>query len=49
MRHYEHDVKLEMEKCKMACVCETQESKRLKSQDISNCHEPLSQKWINGS
>ena len=42
------NVKLEMEKCRMTCVGETQENNVSKSQEFSNCNEPLSQKRING-
>ena len=41
MRYYEHNVKLEMEKCKMPCVGETYKNKMLKLQEISKCHESL--------
>ena len=32
-----------MGKCKMACVSETEENKKVKSQEFSKCHEPLSE------
>ena len=30
------------------CKKNLKKSKMLKSQEYSNCHEPLSQEWING-
>ena len=51
MRYYENDVKLEIEKYNMACVRKTskKKTKMLKLREYSNCHEPLSQEWINGT
>ena len=47
-----------MVKCNMACVQNKNKTKKkeqklkktimLEQQEYSNCHEPLSQKWING-
>ena len=34
-------VKLEMEKCNMACVSKPRKTKMLKSQEHCNCHELL--------
>ena len=51
MRYYENDVKLEIEKYNTACVRKTskKKTKMLKLREYSNCHEPLSQEWINGT
>ena len=46
IRYYEHDVELVMENTKWQV--QVKPKKMLKSREFSNCHEPLSQEWING-